>query len=142
MDPKFRCGGVIKHLMKSRSPDDESPNVIYHQFFDLLSTSLQFFTLVFQSHVCRSTSNAKPAGQRTFANRLIAFKFSPELSHLSFRSDFFFVYFVCLKNLHTRSGRVKTIEGKFWVKEKRGGFRKSLKSRHVSESQKLLICHE
>lgn len=99
MDPKFRCGGVIKHLMKSRSPDDESPNVIYHQFFDLLSTSLQFFTLVFQSHVCRSTSNAKPAGQRTFANRLIAFKFSPELSHLSFRSDFFlcilFVWKIC-----------------------------------------------
>lgn len=51
---------------------------------NLLSTSLQFLTFVFQSHVWRSISKARPPGQRTFAKRLMLFKFSPELSHLTF----------------------------------------------------------
>jgi hypothetical protein len=53
---------------------------------NLLSTSLQFLTFVFQSHVCRSISKAKPPGQRTDAKRLIARLFSPELSHLQVES--------------------------------------------------------
>ena len=50
-------------------------------YFDLLSTLLQFLTFVFQSHVCFSTSNAKPLGHRIGAKRKMFV--SPELSHLN-----------------------------------------------------------
>lgn len=46
----------------------------------LLSSWSQFFTLVFQSHVCRSMSNARPVGHRTVAN--LVTPISLALSHL------------------------------------------------------------
>lgn len=55
--------------------------IIEHQWC-LLSSWSQFLTLVFQSHVCLSMSNARPVGQRTVAN--LVTPISVALSHLRF----------------------------------------------------------
>lgn len=48
--------------------------------YRLLSSWSQFFTFVFQSHVCLSMSNARPVGHRTVAN--LVTPISLALSHL------------------------------------------------------------
>lgn len=82
-----------------------------HHSFDLLSTTLQFLTFVFQLQVWLSISNARPPGQRTLARRLIALWFSPELSHL-----FFICNFLSQSIVKKCARRNKKVDGK--VEEK------------------------
>lgn len=58
--------------------------------YRLLSSWSQFFTFVFQSHVCRSMSNARPVGHRTVAN--LVTPISLALSHLWF--NFIYIHYI------------------------------------------------
>lgn len=89
---------------------------------NLLSTSLQFLTFVFQSHVWRSISKAKPPGQRTFAKRLKLFLFSPELSHLTFYSISLF------SNAKSQCRDRGVVQNGYFVKSRKRRGRKRLRN--------------
>lgn len=70
----------LRETLFDSPPPDRCHDLPSFSLSYLLSSSPQFLTFVFQSHVWRSISKARPLGQRTPARRVLPF--SAALSHL------------------------------------------------------------
>lgn len=82
---KHTCVCLCEWICNSRGIYIWSVILLWSVPFYSLSSSSQFLTLVFQSHVCLSISNARPFGHLTPASLVLPF--SAALSHLQYHSD-------------------------------------------------------